>query len=736
MRNLQKVLAIGIISFSFLMNSPEYVSSSEELDAGFGESGVVVTDLGFGDDEAFDLVVQPDGKILVTGFNYNGAVKNLSVMRYLIDGTLDSDFSNDGIATFSLGTGDTIGRAITLQEDGSIIVAGSVENDDLDMAVLRLNDAGELDGTFGANGYVVISSEGGDEFAGTVAISSDGFIVISGVASSDESEVAAVVARLNSSGILDENFGQDGRQVIERSYDIGSNALSITTDGDIVIAGSNSSNGGYSGTLLKLNSVGSPDSEFGQNGEIILDIDGNDIELFDSLILEDEKIAVAGYIHNGSYRVPILARFLENGELDSTFGQEGIVYSDLGYDAVAYDLVQRSDGSYLMTGYELTPDGKDMILLQVDETGTTESTVETETLTVDDELQTATQSESFSASYLVTDVASGDDVGRAIAVLSEGDIVTAGFASNSTDNDVVVARYMTSDLEEMTRAIGDSVGGVVTGKYVVSTFPIFDITRNSAAGGGVITARTSEKDCNTYCEATCSDDTDTDCEDTCLTDCIPQAVIERGVTYSIRPYPSYSASEDDDDEDVDETEVDGIFAENGFDNTNNLTVVRSGQTSDGTGIGEFGSDIYDITPDVLYYVRAFAVLEDETVIYGNQVSFRTSDSCFIATAAFGSKLEKHVVVLREFRDQVLQKYLLGRKFIAVYYNYSPYLAEVIRSHEFLRSVTRAGLLPVVGASYILLHGNLLTCFAVLILSTLLSVIFIRLMIRIRGEKRI
>ncbi|WP_136806692.1 delta-60 repeat domain-containing protein [Desulfosediminicola flagellatus] len=734
MRNLQKVITFGLISFSVFLGNSLSVHSAEGLDTTFGENGVAITDMGFGDDEAFDLIVQPDGKIIVTGFSYNGAVKNLSVGRYLADGTLDTEFNNGGMATFSFGSGDTIGRALALQEDGSIVIAGSTENGDQDMAVVRLTKDGDLDSTFGSNGHVILSYKDGDEFANTVAVTPQGAIVVSGSKSRDNSDVAAVVVRLESDGDVDSLFGEDGQKLFERPYDISSNALSLKSNGEILIAGSNSSNGGYAGSLLQLNSSGSPDPVFGRNGEVILNIAGNDIELFDSLIAQDEKIMAAGYIHNGSYRVPILVRFLENGDVDASFGREGFVYGDMGYDGVAYDLVQRPDGSFLMTGYELTPAGKDMILIEVDESGSQENQMETSLLDSDGELQASAETVSFSASYLVTDIASGDDVGRAIAVTPEGNVVTAGFTSNDTDNDIAVARYAAGELTGMTRAIGDSVGGVVTGRFIVSTFPIFDITRNSAAGGGVITPKTSESYCQNYCESECRNDEDADCEETCLSDCIPQSIKERGVTYSITPYPSYRV--DDDDDAAVLPEADGIFSENGFDNTNNYTVVRSGQTSDGTGFGEFGSDINSITPDVLYYVRAFAVLEDDTVMYGNQVSFRTSDSCFIATAAFGSKLNKHVVVLRELRDRVLQKYVLGRKFIAVYYDYSPYLADFIRGHEGVRAITRLSLLPVVGISYLLLHGNALMFFAMLSVFSLFSLMLIRSVIRIRGEKRI
>jgi hypothetical protein len=92
-----------------------------------------------------------------------------------------------------------------------------------------------------------------------------------------------------------------------------------------------------------------------------------------------------------------------------------------------------------------------------------------------------------------------------------------------------------------------------------------------------------------------------------------------------------------------------------------------------------------------------------------------SSGCFIATAAYGSYMEPHVKVLRDFRDRVLLTNNVGRNFVELYYTYSPSVADFIAKHASLRRMARWTLLPLVGVSWVALHLGSVSALALILL---------------------
>ena len=122
----------------------------------------------------------------------------------------------------------------------------------------------------------------------------------------------------------------------------------------------------------------------------------------------------------------------------------------------------------------------------------------------------------------------------------------------------------------------------------------------------------------------------------------------------------------------------------------------------------------DGTNDHIYLSRAKATATLTVLPSGG------GGGCFIATAAYGSCIEKHVMVLRDFRDHFLITNPVGKVFVKLYYVYSPPVANFIADHNTLRAFVRWGLIPLVGMSWMALHLGLFSTIAL----TLLLLVFV------------
>jgi hypothetical protein len=152
---------------------------------------------------------------------------------------------------------------------------------------------------------------------------------------------------------------------------------------------------------------------------------------------------------------------------------------------------------------------------------------------------------------------------------------------------------------------------------------------------------------------------------------------------------------------------DPIFNEDGF-----RIERKTGALGSYVEIATVGQDMTTYSDvlgdqDTYYYrVRAYNSLGNSS--YSNEatpllVVGDDDGDCFIATAAFGSPLEHHVQVLRDLRDLYLLTSSMGKAFVALYYKFSPPIADFIAKNEALRAAVRVGLYPLVGFRYIALH---------------------------------
>jgi uncharacterized delta-60 repeat protein len=294
------------------------------LDTSFDGDGKVATGI-LSDDIGQSVVVQPDGKIVVSGHSFNGSSFDFSLVRYNADGSLDTSFDGDGKIATGIAFHDA-SYSVALQSDGKLVAAGhSLTGIGVnDFALVRYNTDGSLDTSFDGDGKVTTDFGGTNDVGQSVAIQSDGKILVAGV-SANGSSVDFALARYNSDGTLDISFDSDGR--VTTSFAAGSDAGSSVTlqpDGKIIVAGQSFNGSNTDFAIARYNADGSLDTTFGDGGKVTTQFGGFADEGYSVTLQTDGKIIVAGHSNNGSDADFALVRYNSDGSLDPTFGADTI----------------------------------------------------------------------------------------------------------------------------------------------------------------------------------------------------------------------------------------------------------------------------------------------------------------------------------------------------------------------------------------------------------------------------
>ena len=217
----------------------------------FSFDGIVTTDFG-GHERAFAILVQSDGKIVAVGNSYTVQSLDsnlLALARYNSDGTLDLSFGPDGTGKVLAHSG-AHGIAAALQNDGKIVVVGT-GSEGLAFLVARFTTGGLPDATFGSSGIVSVDFGPSDDVARAVAVQSDGKIVVAGTLTSSPEEIGVA---LLPDGDLDPSFGNIAnmpglaKSDFNADYTLAS-SVAIQSDGRIVVAGTTYWNNAYRGVL-------------------------------------------------------------------------------------------------------------------------------------------------------------------------------------------------------------------------------------------------------------------------------------------------------------------------------------------------------------------------------------------------------------------------------------------------------------------------------------------------------
>lgn len=411
---------LALLMFSGSLNAQDGV-----LDVSFGNNGIVRT---ISTHEAFDMAIQNDGKIIVAGSIYMGSGNDdMAVARYNADGSLDNSFGSNGIVNIDFNGGNDDASSVAIQSDGKIVIAGRAQNasnNNSDIAVIRLNSDGSPDNSFATTGKYQLDVDGyAFDYALDIALHTDGKIVLVAMAGTDMFAKTAII-RLNTNGTLDNTFDGDG---IIKPFSFGSFTLSslyavtIQSDGKILIGGSKNNNF----AVARLNSDGSLDNIYGADG---IYSSTTPVVSECKLELQNDGKLVATY-SSASQNEVRMVRINSNGIEDAAFGVNGTVItqisSNTAYPEFSKGIVIQPDGKIIVAGSSYTTSfDSDYLVIRYNSDGSIDNSFGT------------------SGNGIVTTSveANDDDRGKVVKLQSDGKIVVAG-SSCIGSCDFVLLRY-------------------------------------------------------------------------------------------------------------------------------------------------------------------------------------------------------------------------------------------------------------------------------------------------------
>jgi len=257
------------------------LNADGSVDNSFGSQGVAHIDGNPG-----QLVLQPDGKIIVVFSIFVDNALASQMQRFNSNGQPDTSFGTDGTAPL------VAFGAITLQSDGKFLVSSS--------SIARYNGNGSPDGSFGAFAQAAVLPN----LSAAIALETNGQIVTAGSTTAGLSLTGNSsgfgVQRFNSNGSIDATFGTRGAAItgFQNSPATGAGTLAIQSNGDVVAAGDAGSAGiELSFALVRYLTSGKLDTTFGTGGRVITSFgSGNDASISAIAIQADGKIVAVGSV--------------------------------------------------------------------------------------------------------------------------------------------------------------------------------------------------------------------------------------------------------------------------------------------------------------------------------------------------------------------------------------------------------------------------------------------------------
>lgn len=328
--------------------------TSGALDTSFGVDGIAMIDAASENDAAYGLAMQSDGKIIVVGEASKAGINRAVIARLTNDGDLDPTFGNSGITVTEIGYGTSSFRDVEILDDGNILACGwsfFAGNTGDDFLLARFNSLGILDTNFSSDGYTSTDFGNQADIARTMVVQEDGSIVVGG-----KGKIGALnlfgLARYLSTGETDTSFGVNGKlgtAVGTQFNEI--NKIILESDGDIVAAGvAQNKNSTHDFALARYNSNGTLDTDFSSDGYEKFDIPLLANSGAYALVKSNGKYLMGGYssLNDSNF---YMMRINTDGTVDESFGSSGIANTEItGHDEIHALFVPPGNNNIIAVG--------------------------------------------------------------------------------------------------------------------------------------------------------------------------------------------------------------------------------------------------------------------------------------------------------------------------------------------------------------------------------------------------
>ena len=414
-------------------------TSTGAFDTTFSSDGYDITTVApsFFTDWAESVAVQADGKIVTFGWSdQTGADHDFIFVRHSTDGTKDTAYSGDGIATVELSDGTSFddGDAMLLDSAGRAVGVGmTTSGSNSYIGATRLTTSGTLDIFGPSGGFFITQLIGGsrDEATG-LAVQSTGKLVVAGWTDVGSNNFDFGVSRFNTNGTLDTTFDADGLFTWGNGTQVDTaRAVAIQpSDDKILVAGDSYGSLAPSLTIMRFLPNGGPDPTFDGDGVLTATYGSNATQASAIAVDAAGRIVIAGTVSDAAGNWDVLvARYNANGTPDTTFDADGRARLDIGAFDELRSIAIQPDGKIVVGGRSSS--GSEFLFLLA-------------RYNADGSRDTSFGSPLGYVRTRVSDPANpfaGDEI-RGLSLLSEGKIVVGGKALNASGlNAFALARY-------------------------------------------------------------------------------------------------------------------------------------------------------------------------------------------------------------------------------------------------------------------------------------------------------